>query len=162
MARRAMCRPAREDRVCKIRLSMSHPLPPLPSGASAVQWNDPARQSAFLAWLAPIAAAQNLLPASLRPASADASFRRYLRLDAQDGSHRIVMDAPPDKEDCRPFVHVQELMQAAGLPVPQIHAWDEARGFMLLSDLGGRPPSSVWTRPSPPPPTPGTCRPWIC
>ncbi|HPU19929.1 MAG TPA: aminoglycoside phosphotransferase, partial [Alicycliphilus sp.] len=83
---------------------MSHPLPPLPSGASAVQWNDPARQSAFLAWLAPIAAAQNLLPASLRPASADASFRRYLRLDAQDGSSRIVMDAPPDKEDCRPFV----------------------------------------------------------
>ena len=138
MARRAMCRPAREDRVCKIRLSMSHPLPPLPSGASAVQWNDPARQSAFLAWLAPIAAAQNLLPASLRPASADASFRRYLRLDAQDGSSRIVMDAPPDKEDCRPFVHVQELMQAAGLPVPQIHAWDEAHGFMLLSDLGGQ------------------------
>ncbi len=138
MARRAMCRPAREDRVCKIRLSMSHPLPPLPSGASAVQWNDPARQSAFLAWLAPIATEQHLLPASLRPASADASFRRYLRLDAQDGSHRIVMDAPPDKEDCRPFVHVQGLMQAAGLPVPQIHAWDEAHGFMLLSDLGAQ------------------------
>ena len=117
---------------------MSHPSSPLPAGASAVHWNDPARQSAFQAWLAPIARAQHLLPASLRPASADASFRRYLRLDAQDGSHRIVMDAPPDKEDCRPFVHVQGLMQAAGLPVPQIHAWDEAHGFMLLSDMGAQ------------------------
>ena len=115
---------------------MSHPLPPLPSGASAVLWNDPARQSAFQAWLTPMAAAHQLLPDSLRPASADASFRRYLRLDAQDGSSRIVMDAPPDKEDCRPFVQVQGLMQAAGLPVPQIQAWDQAHGFMLLSDLG--------------------------
>ncbi|WP_404300926.1 aminoglycoside phosphotransferase family protein [Alicycliphilus denitrificans] len=115
---------------------MSHPLPPPPSGASAVLWSDPARQSAFQAWLAPLAAAHRLLPASLRPASADASFRRYLRLDAQDGSSRIVMDAPPDKEDCRPFVHVQGLMQAAGLPVPRVLAWDEAHGFMLLSDLG--------------------------
>ncbi len=117
---------------------MSHPPTTPPAGASAVQWIDPARQSAFEAWLAPIAAAHHLLPASLRPASADASFRRYLRLDAQDGSSRIVMDAPPDKEDCRPFVHVQGLMQAAGLPVPQIQAWDEAHGFMLLSDLGAQ------------------------
>ncbi len=118
---------------------MSHPLPPIPpqpSGANAVHWSDFARQSAFTAWLAPLASRQLLLPESLRPASADASFRRYLRLDAQDGSSRIVMDAPPDKEDCRPFVHVQGLMQAAGLPVPQIHAWDEAHGFMLLSDQG--------------------------
>ena len=118
---------------------MSHPLPPTPpqqSGANAVHWSDCARQSAFNAWLAPLASRQQLLPESLRPASADASFRRYLRLDAQDGSSRIVMDAPPDKEDCRPFVHVQGLMQAAGLPVPQIHAWDQAHGFMLLSDQG--------------------------
>jgi len=121
---------------------MSHPSPifpaAVPGDARAVHWNDPARQAAFEAWLAPLAAAQGLLPASLRPASADASFRRYLRLDAQDGASRIVMDAPPDKEDCRPFVHVQGLMRAAGLPVPQIHAWDEAHGFMLLSDLGAQ------------------------
>ena len=121
---------------------MSHPSPispaAVPGDARAVHWNDPARQAAFEAWLAPLAAAQGLLPASLRPASADASFRRYLRLDAQDGACRIVMDAPPDKEDCRPFVHVQGLMRAAGLPVPQIHAWDEAHGFMLLSDLGAQ------------------------
>ena len=46
------------------------------------------------------------------------------------------MDAPPDKENCRPFVQVQALMAAAGLNVPHILAWDEPGGFMLLSDLG--------------------------
>ncbi|RDD91477.1 aminoglycoside phosphotransferase [Acidovorax sp. BoFeN1] len=77
-----------------------------------------------------------LLPASLRPASADASFRRYLRIDSAAGASCIVMDAPPDKENCRPFVQVQALMAAAGLNVPHILAWDEPGGFMLLSDLG--------------------------
>ncbi|QYY27468.1 phosphotransferase [Diaphorobacter sp. MNS-0] len=106
--------------------------------ASAVHWTDPARQAAFNAWLGPLAASLQLRPGSLRPASADASFRRYLRLDAVDGTSRIVMDAPPDKEDCRPFVQVQALLQAAGLRVPQILAWDETHGFMLLSDLGAQ------------------------
>ena len=73
----------------------------------------------------------------MRPASADASFRRYFRIDAATGS-RIIMDAPPDKENCRPFVQVAGLMAQAGLNVPQILAWDEAQGFMLLSDLGGQ------------------------
>ncbi|MBS0294602.1 MAG: phosphotransferase [Proteobacteria bacterium] len=120
---------------------MSHPSPHSPAGAGnahAVHWNDPARQSAFQAWLAPLAAAQGLQPASLRPASADASFRRYLRIDDAQGASRIIMDAPPDKENCRPFVQVQALMQAAGLRVPQVLAWDEAHGFMLLSDLGAQ------------------------
>src|SRR5690606_40487798 len=71
-----------------------------------------------------------------RPASSDASFRRYLRLDRQGGGSAIVMDAPPALEDCRPFVHVQSLMQQAGLRVPQILAWDAAQGFMLLEDVG--------------------------
>jgi len=77
-----------------------------------------------------------LLPDTLRPASADASFRRYLRIDTATGASRIVMDAPPDKENCKPFVQVQGLMAAAGLNVPQILAFDEPTGFMLLSDLG--------------------------
>ncbi|MBP7454443.1 MAG: phosphotransferase [Ottowia sp.] len=77
-----------------------------------------------------------MLPATLRPASADASFRRYLRIDSATGASRIVMDAPPDKENCAPFVHVQGLMAGAGLHVPQILAWDAPSGFMLLSDLG--------------------------
>lgn len=131
---------------------MSHPLPPTPadapaataapaesrprSAAGAVAWTDPARHAAFDGWIASVAAQHGLLPDSVRPASADASFRRYLRVDTQDGASCIVMDAPPDKEDCRPFARVQRLLQDAGLRVPQILAWDEAHGFMLLSDLG--------------------------
>ena len=72
---------------------------------------------------------------SLEPASEDASFRRYFRLRA-DGASWIVMDAPPEREDCASFVHVAELMQAAGLHVPRILAQDRSRGFLLLSDLG--------------------------
>lgn len=121
---------------------MSHPIPSAfaasaPHTTATVAWPDAARHAAFDAWLAPLAAAQGLLPATLRPASADASFRRYLRIDTHTpGQSCVVMDAPPDKENCRPFVQVQALMQQAGLHVPQILAWDEAHGFMLLSDLG--------------------------
>ena len=121
---------------------MSHPASsasPSPAGAppTSVAWNDPARHAAFDAWLASLVAAHGLQPASLRPASADASFRRYLRLDTTaPGQSCIVMDAPPDKENCAPFVQVQALMQQAGLNVPRILAFDAAHGFMLLSDLG--------------------------
>ncbi|WP_453932783.1 aminoglycoside phosphotransferase family protein [Acidovorax temperans] len=127
---------------------MSHPSSPLspsrPDSSAAgsaaapapVVWADPARRAAFEAWLAPLVASHQLLPATLRPASADASFRRYLRIDTAQGASCIVMDAPPDKENCRPFVQVQALMAEAGLNVPQILAWDEAAGFMLLTDLG--------------------------
>ncbi|MDF1485564.1 phosphotransferase [Ramlibacter sp. H39-3-26] len=118
---------------------MSHPEPSAAPGVpAAVAWADPRRAAAFHDWLAPLAAQQGLLPASLRPASADASFRRYLRIDDTQGASRIVMDAPPDKEDCRPFVQVAALMAGAGLRVPQVQAWDEPQGFMLLSDLGPR------------------------
>jgi len=80
-----------------------------------------------------------LLPQTLRVASADASFRRYLRMDVAHGmGSRIIMDAPPDKEDCRPFVKVAALMARAGLNVPRVLEWDEALGFMLLDDLGSR------------------------
>lgn len=128
---------------------MSHPSSPLPSGLPSgtapaapsqalVTWADPAREAAFHAWLGPLAQTHQLLPASLRPASADASFRRYLRIDSATGESRIVMDAPPDKENCAPFVQVQALMAGAGLNVPHIMACDQAGGFMLLSDLGSQ------------------------
>lgn len=76
---------------------MSHPPSPIvadpaPAGAAAaaafpaVAWPADARRTAFEAWLAPLAAMHGLQPASLRPASADASFRRYLRIDAADGT----------------------------------------------------------------------------
>ena len=130
---------------------MSHPIPPSPAGQplgatvaapaapaapTPVSWPDAARRAAFDAWLAPLVGPHQLLPDTLRPASADASFRRYLRIDTATGASRIVMDAPPDKENCKPFVQVQGLMAAAGLNVPQILAFDEPTGFMLLSDLG--------------------------
>ena len=120
---------------------MSEPLsqPFAPSAAPApVTWADPAREAAFDAWLSSIATDHELLPATLRIASADASFRRYLRIDTAEGSSRIIMDAPPSHEDCRPFVKVDRLMADAGLNVPGVFAWDEAQGFMLLGDLGDR------------------------
>ncbi|MGP1629819.1 MAG: aminoglycoside phosphotransferase family protein, partial [Giesbergeria sp.] len=114
---------------------MSHS-PDTPS-AAAVAWPDPARQAQFTQWLAPIVARHGLLPDTLRIASADASFRRYLRIDTdRAGGTLIVMDAPPGKEDCAPFVYVQGLMQQAGLNVPHILDHDAAHGFMLLTDLG--------------------------
>lgn len=73
---------------------------------------------------------------SLAPASADASFRRYFRVTLPDDSTRIVMDAPPEHEDCRPFVKVAALLRDAGVHVPEVHAQDLAQGFLLLSDLG--------------------------
>ena len=74
-------------------------------------------------------------PLSLEPASADASFRRYFRVDCGDRM-LIAMDAPPAHEDCRPFVKVARLMAEAGLNVPQVIAEDLENGFLLLSDLG--------------------------
>jgi len=111
---------------------MTAPIPP----TADVVWSDAGRHAAFDAWLAPLATKLQLRPETLRPASADASFRRYLRLDGAGGSSFIIMDAPPDKENCAPFVQVQTLMARAGLCVPAILDWDAAHGFMLLSDLG--------------------------
>ena len=73
---------------------------------------------------------------SLEPASADASFRRYFRVSLPDGSTRIVMDAPPELEDCRPFLEVAALLREAGVHAPEVFAEDLSQGFLLLSDLG--------------------------
>lgn len=73
---------------------------------------------------------------SLEPASADASFRRYFRVSLADGSTRIIMDAPPEHEDCRPFLKVAALFRDAGVHVPEVYAEELAKGFLLLSDLG--------------------------
>ena len=73
---------------------------------------------------------------TLAPASADASFRRYFRVSFADGSSRVVMDAPPQHEDCRPFLHIGKLFEEAGTHVPHVHAQDLEQGFLLLSDLG--------------------------
>lgn len=86
------------------------------------------------AWLAATLPGQ---PCTLAPASADASFRRYFRATFADGRPSlIVMDAPPDKEDIRPWLHVAALFGGAGAHVPAVLAQDLAQGFLLLSDLG--------------------------
>ena len=101
---------------------------------SAVEIRD-ARQSSLVAWLDSIASRYAIEASSLRPASVDASFRRYFRVDA-DGASLIVMDAPPATEDSQRFIHVAALMKAAGLHVPAILESDLAQGFLLLTDLG--------------------------
>ncbi len=72
---------------------------------------------------------------TIRPASADASFRRYFRVTV-GGDSFIVMDAPPDQEDMRPFLKVAAAFLDIGLHVPQVLRGDAGRGFYLLSDLG--------------------------
>ena len=77
---------------------------------------------------------------NLRVASADASFRRYFRITGDsDGLTYIIMDAPPDKEDCRPFIHITELIRNTGVNSPAVIAQDLQSGFLLLSDLGDEP-----------------------
>lgn len=115
-----------------------HDLPPQQPLSSAIEqlgWQDMSRAQAFAEWLESASLAHALSPNSVRAASADASFRRYFRVDAAGGS-LIIMDAPPDKENSHPFVVIAGLMQAAGLLVPKVLAWDQALGFMLLDDLG--------------------------
>jgi aminoglycoside/choline kinase family phosphotransferase len=75
---------------------------------------------------------------TLTPASADASFRRYWRATLEDGRTYVAMDAPPDKEDCRPFVRVARMLADAGVHAPQVLAQDLMQGFLLLTDLGTR------------------------
>lgn len=72
---------------------------------------------------------------SLKPASADASFRRYFRF-SHEGRPWIVMDAPPEKEDCRPFLAVARLFGETGVHVPEVLAYDLDQGFILMSDMG--------------------------
>jgi aminoglycoside/choline kinase family phosphotransferase len=71
----------------------------------------------------------------IEPASSDASFRRYFRVFRPEGS-LIVMDAPPDREDVRPYLKVTGLLEGLGVHVPHVHETDVARGLLLLEDLG--------------------------
>lgn len=92
----------------------------------------PERLQQIEAWLRQDAA---FAAPDIRPASADASFRRYFRVHAGDASY-IVMDAPPDKEDMGPFLKVDALFLDIGLNVPRVLRADIERGFYLLTDLG--------------------------
>lgn len=94
-----------------------------------------ARRALLERWLAGHFGAARL---AITAASEDASFRRYWRVRLDDERSFIAMDAPPDKEDCRPFVRVAGMLRAAGVHAPEVFAQDYAQGFLLLSDLGSR------------------------
>jgi aminoglycoside/choline kinase family phosphotransferase len=89
-------------------------------------------------WLQTLPPALGLRPETLRPASDDASFRRYFRLDAGTASEGtlVAMDAPPPMEDVRPFVQAAEVLGRSGVSVPEVVGADVARGFLLLEDFG--------------------------
>ena len=78
----------------------------------------------------------NLSAAEFGAASADASFRRYFRLVSAEGASWVLMDAPPERENCEPFIRIAALLHEAGLNVPQVLHQDLERGYLLLSDLG--------------------------
>jgi len=94
-----------------------------------------ARLAKITDWLSQIDTPQPLTE-TIRPASADASFRRYFRVDTVQGDSLIVMDAPPPQEDVRPFLQVASLFGDTGVTVPKVLASDIEQGFLLLSDLG--------------------------
>ena len=91
------------------------------------------RDQAIREWLNEIAGPSH----RTAPASSDASFRRYLRVTAK-GRSLILMDAPPQHEDCRPFLRVQALLEKAGVNVPAVVHADVERGLLLLTDFGSR------------------------
>jgi aminoglycoside/choline kinase family phosphotransferase len=91
------------------------------------------RQKQLTEWLSSLYPNETFI---LAPASADASFRRYFRATFTDGTTKVVMDAPPQHEDCKPFLHVAKLFEGAGTHVPHLYAQDLTQGFLLLSDLG--------------------------
>lgn len=112
-----------------------------------VNWGQPQRQAAFERWLATLTEPFALQPQTVQAASADASFRRYLRVQRvptsaaggavpAEAQSLIIMDAPPPQEDVRPFVRLARQMHAAGLHGPQVLSADEEQGFLLLTDLG--------------------------
>ena len=100
-----------------------------------IAWPDARRHALFTDWMTSAAQRFGLREGSLRTAASDTGMRRYFRIDGAAASF-VVMDAPPQHEPCMPFARMARLLRAAGLHVPQVHDWDEANGFMLLSDLG--------------------------
>ncbi len=104
---------------------------------NSIVWPSNTRKQQFQTWLESLLPQHGLLPESLRLASADASSRRYLRIDSNSGASYIIMDAPPETNDVRPFISIAQHMSAdCGLHVPQIVAAEASQGFLLLSDLG--------------------------
>lgn len=103
--------------------------------SSAISTDNPARdarEQTIADWLH---GHPSLADAELRPASSDASFRRYFRVQKGDFT-RIIMDAPPEREDCEPYVRIAGQLHDMGLNVPVVESSDLEQGILLLSDLG--------------------------
>jgi aminoglycoside/choline kinase family phosphotransferase len=92
-----------------------------------------ARRALIQEW---VSATLQLHPEKIEPASSDASFRRYFRVTERTGRTFIVMDAPPGKEDVRPYLKVTGLLEGIGVHVPHVHEQDVEQGLLLLEDLG--------------------------
>ncbi|MCV2370307.1 aminoglycoside phosphotransferase family protein [Roseateles oligotrophus] len=104
---------------------------------NSIIWPSKIREQHFQGWLQKLVPLHELRPESLQLASADASTRRYLRIGGKAGNSFIVMDAPPESNDVRPFIGIARHMSTdCGLHVPEIFAADETLGFLLLSDFG--------------------------
>lgn len=91
------------------------------------------RYQAIHAWL------QATLPLAKLPIliAGDASFRRYFRVHSENKPY-ILMDAPPDKESCKPYIAITKAFRALGLHTPEIYQADVEQGFLLISDFGDR------------------------
>ncbi|WP_265571509.1 aminoglycoside phosphotransferase family protein [Sphingomicrobium nitratireducens] len=76
--------------------------------------------------------------AAVSPLAGDASFRRYFRVDHPAHGRAVLMDAPPEHEDSRPFIAIAEHLDAQGLRAPRILARDLEKGLLLLEDFGDR------------------------
>lgn len=103
---------------------------------NSISWPDEQRKQGFDSWLQSLQSSHALRLETLAIASADASARRYLRIQADAGHSFIIMDAPPAAGSCAPFVQIAAQMLEAGLHAPRVYAADEVQGFLLLEDLG--------------------------
>ena len=85
-------------------------------------------------WLAGLFGARDF---EIRPASADASFRRYFRVTRAERTW-IAMDAPPGKESLEPYIRVAAILADVGVNAPRVLEQNVEEGFLLNTDLGSR------------------------
>jgi aminoglycoside/choline kinase family phosphotransferase len=90
------------------------------------------RSNALAEWLK---SCSGLTLTSMQAMPGDASLRRYFRIITTNGSF-VAMDAPPPRENCRPFVAIAKALRAIKLNAPEIIAADLEQGFLLLTDFG--------------------------
>ncbi len=90
------------------------------------------REITLISWLKSL---KNQSDIKLKPLTNDASFRRYFRVKINDINY-VVMDAPPEKEPLKSFIHVSQLLESAGVNAPKVWASDVNQGFLCLSDVG--------------------------